>query len=91
MIELLKARKEKPKYKPMMTGSSNHIYCFHFSCHSSVILVETCEVDEKFGTPKLIMRAQFMKWICCHTLLFIHMVFKFEIIAMSRSNNLQYY
>jgi len=40
---------------------------------------------KKSGTLKQTMVAQFMKQLCCHTLLYIYMVFACRIVAKSKA------
>jgi len=91
MVQLLKARKEKPKYKPMMWSSSDMCSFFFFPPlpHVTVVILVDmlARMMKKSGTPKWTVVAQFMKQLCCHTLLFIRMVFEFKIVAMSRAAN----
>lgn len=48
MVQLLKARREKPKYKPMMWSSSDISRgFFFFACHSCYFSGHIGEVDEK--------------------------------------------
>jgi hypothetical protein len=58
MVQLLKARREKPKYKPMMWSSSD-ISRFFFYLHVTVvILVDTlARLMKKSGTLKQTMVA----------------------------------
>jgi len=51
MVQLLKARKEKPKYKPMMWSSSD--MWFFFLCHSCYFSWHAGEVDEKIWDTEM--------------------------------------